>query len=73
MAREATRFLAELEEEGLVVEADGADGTTPDLGSASSDFASPHLEKYTDLQDLIMLDPIHEVEPKGWPAPRESG
>ena len=73
VAHEATRFLEELQEEGLVVDADGTAVATPDLGSASADFAPPRLEKYTDLQDLIMMDPIHEVEPKGWPAPRESG
>jgi hypothetical protein len=72
VAREATRFLGELKEEGLVVDADGAAVEAPDLGSASADFAPPQLEKYTDLQDLIMMDPIHEVEPEGWPAPRES-
>jgi hypothetical protein len=73
VAREATRFLGELREEGLVVDADGAAVEAPDLVTAGADFAPPRLEKYTDLQDLIMMDPIHEVEPEGWPAPRESG
>lgn len=25
------------------------------------------IEKYTDMEDLIMLDPIHEVDERGWP------
>jgi hypothetical protein len=25
------------------------------------------LEKYTDMQDLLLLDPIHEVNEDGWP------
>lgn len=30
-------------------------------------FAPPTLEKYTDLRDLLLLDPIHDVDPSGWP------
>jgi len=25
------------------------------------------LHKYSDMQDLLLLDPIHEVDEKGWP------
>jgi hypothetical protein len=72
VASEAGRFLDELREEGLVVESNGAPAAVPDLEPATTEFAPPRLEKYTDLEDLIMLDPIHEVEPEGWPVPRES-
>ena len=27
----------------------------------------PVLEKYTDMQELLVLDPIHDVEEAGWP------
>ncbi len=27
----------------------------------------PQLEKYTDMQELLLLDPIHDVEEAGWP------
>ena len=30
-------------------------------------FTSPVLEKYSDLQNLLLLDPIHEVDEEGWP------
>jgi hypothetical protein len=73
VARETARFLDELRREDLVVDADATtEAGTADLGPADSEFTAPRLEKYTDLQDLIMLDPIHEVEPEGWPAPRQS-
>jgi hypothetical protein len=71
-------FLAELEREGLVSRADGADvnaepaihAATPSSsnGNAPSHaFAPPVLEKFTDMQDLVLLDPVHEVDEKGWP------
>lgn len=30
-------------------------------------FRAPRLEKFTDMQDLILLDPVHEVDSRGWP------
>ncbi|MGH8559258.1 MAG: PqqD family protein [Methylococcales bacterium] len=30
-------------------------------------FEPPCLEKYTDMQDLLLLDPIHDVDERGWP------
>lgn len=33
-------------------------------------FQPPILEKFTDMADLLLLDPIHEVdEAAGWPQP----
>jgi hypothetical protein len=37
-------------------------------------FTQPVLEVYTDMQDLLLLDPIHEVdEEAGWPSPKPPG
>lgn len=38
--------------------------------SGEGDFDPPVLHKYTDLQDLILLDPIHETDDAGWPIVR---
>lgn len=35
--------------------------------SAPLTFSEPLLEKFTDMQDLLLLDPIHDVEDEGWP------
>jgi hypothetical protein len=63
-------LLGRLEEEGLIEEAEGgADGSftlgEPEAGLGS--FRAPVFEKHTDMQDLILLDPVHEVDPRGWP------
>jgi len=34
-------------------------------------FAEPELEVYSDMQELLLLDPIHEVDERGWPIRRE--
>jgi Coenzyme PQQ synthesis protein D (PqqD) len=30
-------------------------------------YDPPRLTKFTDIQDLLLLDPIHEVTEEGWP------
>lgn len=35
-------------------------------------FKTPELTVYSDLQELIMLDPVHDADPEhGWPVRRE--
>jgi hypothetical protein len=34
-------------------------------------FEPPFLEKFTDMEDLLLLDPIHEVEEAGWPNAKQ--
>jgi hypothetical protein len=33
-------------------------------------FNEPKLQKYTDMEDLLVLDPIHDVDETGWPTAR---
>lgn len=35
--------------------------------AAKSPFEKPALAVYTDMQDLLLLDPIHDVDETGWP------
>lgn len=45
-------------------------------GTASSlklPFEKPMLEKFTDMEDLLLLDPIHEVDVEaGWPSAKSA-
>lgn len=31
-------------------------------------FTAPLLNKYSDMQELLLLDPIHDVDATGWPT-----
>ncbi len=60
-------FARELEQEQLVVP---VDRTSPAAGLAPAPqpFSAPELQKFTDMQELLLVDPIHEVDPHaGWP------
>jgi Coenzyme PQQ synthesis protein D (PqqD) len=67
-------FLADLEAEGLIAPVPDGSHIHPTWspeGPAEDPFQAPVLERFTDMQDLILLDPVHEVdEAEGWPRPR---
>jgi hypothetical protein len=74
---DVVRFLDQLRAEDLVADdVDGEPGSPAlELVRTNGDrsgrvFEPPVLEKYTDMQDLVLLDPVHEVDTAGWPEPR---
>ena len=64
--------LDDLLREGLVADA-GTGVETPGTLQLSENrqtrrpFEMPTLEKYTDMQDLVLIDPVHQVDEAGWP------
>jgi hypothetical protein len=62
-----TALLEQLVVEGLVVPAEPGEGRVALAAPGGSSFDPPALEKFTDMQDLILLDPVHEVDERGWP------
>ena len=73
-------FLSELEAEQLIGRGNGAAPasgaaapSTPVQTSARSPFEQPRLEKYEDLQDIVLLDPVHMVDDHGWPHRAPAG
>jgi hypothetical protein len=67
----ARQFISNLAQEGLIVEAEARELHPQEpTTEGSTPFIMPILERYTDMQDLLLLDPIHEVDPQGWPLRR---
>jgi len=63
--RDIEAFLMELLDEGLIVGVSGKQGPVEPLDTSRHDqdtgaYAAPVLEKYTDMQELIVLDAIQE-------------
>ena len=69
-------FLSELQQEELIVptspeqERTALDTSPAEAPAGKLHFRPPALSKYTDMRDLLLLDPIHDVEESGWPVPR---
>jgi hypothetical protein len=66
------RLLEQLSAEGLLAPRTGLDGEQVEAAAWPSDqpavpFEAPSLQKYTDMTDLLLLDPIHDVNGQAWP------
>lgn len=61
-------FCEKLLEESLLAPA--ANGTAPQTAPVETPlpWAPPTVSIYTDMQDLFLLDPIHDVDEAGWPS-----
>jgi hypothetical protein len=70
---EMNEFIGELLKEALINpielanEENDSNLSEETVQKQDKQYTKPFLEIYTDMQDLILLDPIHEVDDTGWP------
>ena len=75
IAEIVTQFINELEKESLVVsleidsdeQSSTVENNSNDNNSDKLPFEIPSLQKFSDMQELLLIDPIHEVDEMGWP------
>jgi hypothetical protein len=69
--KDVREFVAELKRESILIESEASspsvEKTCGEVPSMRIPFEVPSLQKYTDMKDLLLLDPIHEVDEMGWP------
>jgi hypothetical protein len=65
-------FVEQLRADELVEEAEIDAGTTMVVDPPAA--TEPALQRFSDMQDLLMLDPIHDIDldGDGWPVTRAS-
>lgn len=56
-------FISKLLTDGLIQKSQ--DPAT--LEADTSLFQNPSVETYTDMQEMLLADPIHDVDQAGWP------
>lgn len=74
-----SQFIDLLFEEELVVASENGKATSLSIDNNSkeefvkalSKLDKLTLNKYSDMQDMLLLDPIHDVDEKGWPEPKK--
>jgi hypothetical protein len=70
LQKDINAFIQELLSEKLIAVGDGSE-TKPSTFPKSNliePYIAPKLEIFTDIEELLLLDPIHEVDDSGWPA-----
>ena len=71
---EVKTLVDKFQQESLVIAAEGlrpaasheAVAALKEAGELPQ-FTSPILQRYSDMEDLLLLDPIHDVDEAGWP------
>jgi hypothetical protein len=75
IAEAVNHLIKQLVEEKIIICETSDDGSESDRAvqektaesAKKSSFEFPVLQKYTDMEDMLLLDPIHDVDETGWP------
>ncbi|MFC1574460.1 PqqD family protein [Gemmatimonadota bacterium] len=76
IVRDVVSLLAELRTEELIILPPGSAESDPVQslnsgvpGTGPNPYSAPTLEAFTDMQEFLLVDPIHEVDERGFPKP----
>lgn len=70
IAKTIRHFVGVLESENLIESVADAVKATPPVELHTADeqaYTEPVLYRYDDMNELLLLDPIHDVDESGWP------
>lgn len=67
IADDINPFVEALQKEGLIKITQIANAQT-ELAAPIGDYISPTLEAFNDMQEILLLDPVHDVDESGWPV-----
>lgn len=60
------RFVDQLIQEGLITPVQQATLPRP-TDEPVGDYVTPAFEIFSDMQEILLLDPVHDVDASGWP------
>ncbi len=66
----ASSFLDRLHEEGLLRESPATEApeqSAPVESGPRTRFVAPRLSRFEDMEQMFLLDPVHDVTEQGWP------
>lgn len=68
VAADVEAFLNQLRENELVVAVDASpEVEAADPQPAPAEYTKPELNIYSDMEELLLLDPVHDAGDEGWP------
>jgi hypothetical protein len=66
MAAAVGAFVERLVQEELLVPAESPPASEANIGPVAATFSPPVLEKFDDMAEQLLLDPIHEIDQSNW-------
>lgn len=70
VAADIESFVKGLVAEQLLVATPAPQSAPKPVTLVANEYSSPSFEKFDDMADQLLLDPIHEIDETGWPAQR---
>ena len=67
IASQICATVAYFADEALIIPADNNAPAEFSLLCTQDSYSIPLVQKFTDMQELLLVDPIHEVTEAGWP------
>lgn len=68
IAADVHTYVAALVDAGLLNEHPEDAAAPVTAPTCSNPYTAPTIERYDDMEELLLLDPIHEVDDAGWPV-----
>lgn len=69
---ELTTIIKELLEEEIIMQNNTDAPASNPLCILPTEYSAPKFNRYADMQDLLLLDPIHDVDEAGWTVQKEN-
>lgn len=66
--QDAEDFHRKLREHSLVRSIESESTSEVEVTVSSGEYTAPRLSVHADLQDILLLDPVHDVYAAGWPV-----
>ena len=66
VSHDILRFVDQLTQEGLIAPAQQATPPLP-TDKPAGEYVTPAFEIFSDMQEILLLDPVHDVDASGWP------
>ena len=65
--KDVNSLIAFLIAEQLITESEQTNLIVIEPSSAKELYLTPKIEKYEDMQEMLLADPVHDVDDTGWP------
>lgn len=69
--QELNSVLAELVNEEIIKVGEVPEKESDSVCNPPSEYTPSRFNRYADMQDLLLLDPIHDVDEQGWTVQNE--
>lgn len=74
LVSQITNFIQQLVEKQLIRPAETSEkiNIEQDQQIQKTVFTTPVLEIFSDMQEILLLDPVHDVDKAGWPVSKDN-